>query len=193
MILAGGHYYKCTVNGTTGSTEPAWPTDGTAIVDNLATWVDLGTYTDPYTVGIRLEDMALVSDVQIDGTLSIVAPVSRDYDHTKAWLSSALIFGDLQARVTDFFHQANWTGVWQDSRIGSDTTAKYNNVAYPIAVSNEGAIKERWRIEFTSSTTFKVVGEYHRSARNRHDRSRPGGDQQPNRQDHVPVVRRGLG
>ena len=26
-------------------------------------------------------------------------------------------------------------------------------------MSNEGAIKERWRIEFTSSSTFKVVGE----------------------------------
>jgi hypothetical protein len=49
--------------------------------------------------------------------------------------------------------------VWEDSRIGDDTTAKYNDVSFPILVSNEAAIKERWLIKFSSSTTFDVIGE----------------------------------
>ena len=159
-MLAGTHYYKVTVAGTSDATEPTWPTDGTTVVDNEVTWQDLGAYTEPLTAHLRLEDMALVSDVQIGGTLTVIAPISRAYDKTKAWLSSALIFGDLQARATDFFHQASWTSVWQDSRIGSDTTAKYNNVRLSDRREqrgrHQGALAHRVH---QSSTTYKVVGE----------------------------------
>jgi hypothetical protein len=61
--------------------------------------------------------------------------------------------------VTDFFHQSTWTNVWDDSRIGDDTTAKYNAASYPIAVRNDAAIKQRWLIKFVSSTSFVVIGE----------------------------------
>ncbi|MFH1835804.1 MAG: glycoside hydrolase domain-containing protein [Methanobacteriota archaeon] len=40
-----GHYYKLIVNGTTGSTEPIWPTiSGGEVQDGSARWKEAGTY-----------------------------------------------------------------------------------------------------------------------------------------------------
>jgi hypothetical protein len=36
------HFYKCTVAGTSGVSEPTWPTDGTTVTDGDATWQDMG-------------------------------------------------------------------------------------------------------------------------------------------------------
>ncbi|WP_286694084.1 hypothetical protein [Spongiibacter sp. UBA1325] len=115
--------------------------------------------TTPLTVYDRVEDMVLITDVQISGLVGFNAPLSQNYPAGEAVLSSAVLHGDLRARVYNLFHQASWTGAWSDERIGSDTTAKYNEVAYPLEITNQGSIKERWRISFTSSTNFQVVGE----------------------------------
>jgi len=37
------HLYKCTTGGTTGSTEPTWPTNGGTVNDGTVTWQDMGT------------------------------------------------------------------------------------------------------------------------------------------------------
>lgn len=115
--------------------------------------------TTPLTVYDRVEDMVLLTDVQVSGQLAFNAPLSQEYPAGEAIVSSAVLHGDLRARVYNLFHQASWTGEWSDERIGDDTTAKYNNVAYPIEITNQGSIKERWLIRFTSSTSFEVVGE----------------------------------
>lgn len=42
-VTANGFYYKCTVAGTTGASEPTWPTTvGTTVVDGTATWTCWG-------------------------------------------------------------------------------------------------------------------------------------------------------
>lgn len=115
--------------------------------------------TTPLTVFDRVEDMVLITDVQVSGLIGFNAPLSQDYPANEAVLSSAVLHGDLRARVYNLFHQASWTSVWSDERIGSDTTAKYNDVAFPVEINNQGSIKERWRISFTSSTAFQVIGE----------------------------------
>ena len=74
-------------------------------------------------------------------------------------VSSMLFLGDLQARVGAAFSQETWGGVWADSRIGSPVTAQYQQSANPIAVSNAGAITERWAFIFLTNTTFRLVGE----------------------------------
>jgi flagellar hook protein FlgE len=38
-----GHYYQCTVAGTSGASAPTWPTDGGTVSDGGAAWTDLGT------------------------------------------------------------------------------------------------------------------------------------------------------
>lgn len=115
--------------------------------------------TTPLTVFDRVEDMVLITDVQVSGLVGFNAQLSQDYPAGEAVLSSAVLHGDLRARVYNLFHQASWTGEWSDERIGNDTTAKYNEVAYPVEITNQGSIKERWLIRFTSSTSFEVVGE----------------------------------
>ncbi|MFA7239367.1 MAG: hypothetical protein WC091_04585 [Sulfuricellaceae bacterium] len=125
----------------------------------MRTPLDLTAYAQPLECEHRIEDMALVSDVQITGDITFVAPLAHSYSAANSYISSALIIGDMQARVSKFFSQYTWTGVWSDSLIGSSTTAQYNDTVYPVAVHNLGAIEERWAILFTSAGTFNIVGE----------------------------------
>ena len=125
----------------------------------MADPLDLSAYTEPLVALYRIENMQLVSDVQIGGTITCVSPFSHAFDKAKSYISTALIHGDLQARIKNFFHQYTWTGVWSNERIGDSTIAKYNDVSFPLAVRNDAAIKERWLIKFATSTTFVVIGE----------------------------------
>ncbi|SMC28504.1 hypothetical protein SAMN02746041_03270, partial [Desulfacinum hydrothermale DSM 13146] len=123
------------------------------------TLTDVSGLTAPLTLEDRIEDMALVSDLQINGTLTLTRPLSHDYP-TGSYVSSAYIVGDMFARVTNIFDQATWTGEWSDDRIGSEAGGTYNDTLYPLEVTNKGTIQERWAIIFTSSTAFKLVGEF---------------------------------
>jgi hypothetical protein len=125
----------------------------------MASPLDLSAYTQPLIARHRVEDMALVNEAQINGQISLVGGISRAYDPADTWVSSALIFGDLGSRVHHQFSQATWTNEWKDERIGSNTTAQYNSLLYPIQVDNKNSIRERWALIFTSSTSFNIVGE----------------------------------
>lgn len=114
--------------------------------------------TEPLTVYERIEDMGLATDVQIGGQISLNIPLSQDYPEGSL-ASAAILYGDIHARVYNQFHQASWTGTWSDDRIGNDTTAKYNWLAHPFEITNQGGIKERWAIRFTGPTAFEVIGE----------------------------------
>lgn len=69
----------------------------------------------PLRVEHRIEDMSLISDVQINGQLTFNKPMTHDYPDTDTMISSALIFGDLQSRAHTRFSQESWTNVWQDA------------------------------------------------------------------------------
>ena len=125
----------------------------------MADPLDLSIYTQPLIAYHRREDMRLLTDVQIDGTLKLIEPIEHGYDTDYTYVSSALLMGDLYASVYNVFDQKNWTGDWSDSRIGDPCTANYDLIHYPIETTNRGSIAERWAIIFTSSTDFKVVGE----------------------------------
>jgi len=76
-------------------------------------------------------------------------------------VSSALVAGDLKARVSVLFDQATWNGTtWQDSVSGTAATGTFNDVLAPIEVTNKGAVSERWALVFTNTTTFNVMGEH---------------------------------
>ncbi len=129
---------------------------GTLTID--AGWTGAGI-TQPLTATHRVEDMALLSDVQINGQIELSAPTLHAYPASETYVSSALLYGDLQAIVTSVFDQSTWTGVWSDTLIGSQATAQFDDINYPITCLNESAVTERWRINFTSSTAFQVIGE----------------------------------
>ena len=124
------------------------------------TWGDLSGVSQPLTITDRIEDMAVLTDVQITGQLALSQPLSHDFPLAGTLVANAIIWGTLYARTSVPFDQQTWTGVWSDSLIGSGVAAQFNNTQYPIAVDNNSAIQERWAIIFTSSTAFNVVGEH---------------------------------
>lgn len=124
----------------------------------MAADLSLTGYVTPIAAKHRIEETVLLSDVQINGVVSLTAPLLRDFP-LGSFLSGALLYGDLQARATNLFDQQTWTGVWDDALIGSGATAQYNDIDYPVEVLNNGAITERWRINFTAPTSYQVIGE----------------------------------
>ncbi|MFP6818182.1 MAG: hypothetical protein VCA15_02725, partial [Acinetobacter sp.] len=66
----------------------------------------------------------------------------------------------MQARYTQKFVQQNWNSIWSDQASGGAISANYNDAIYPIVVTNNGAIQERWAIVFTDISAFKCIGEY---------------------------------
>jgi hypothetical protein len=140
--------------------------NGAVINTGFTTDLELGTvtftnvagYSQPVTVQHRIEDMGVVRDVQISGEVTFTRAVTHNYP-LGSYLSSALIAGDLFARTSVVFDQATWTGVFSDAPIGNSATATYNNAQYPIAVTNRGAIAERWALRFTNTNAFEVIGE----------------------------------
>lgn len=145
-------------NGTRlGDAEYAADLDaGTVTLD--ASFVP-GDYSEPLYAVHRVEDMVLIGDVQIGGTLTLIGQLSHDYPAEETLVSSALIAGDLQARWANLFDQATWTNTWSDSLIGDETSAEYNATTYPLTVTNRGAITERWALRFTSTSGGNIVGE----------------------------------
>ncbi len=53
---ANGHFYQCTVAGTSAGTAPAsWPTDGSTFTDGGVTWQDMGTQTSLATTALTFD------------------------------------------------------------------------------------------------------------------------------------------
>lgn len=124
----------------------------------MATPLDLTAYTEPLIGEYAIEDLTLATDVQINGTITCGSTITHDYS-LNAIVSSAVVFGDLQARTEYFFSEETWQDVWENQRVGNPTTAAYNLTQYPIQTTNEGATEDRFSLIFQSSTTVNVVGE----------------------------------
>ena len=120
---------------------------------------DLTGFTEPLRILHRIEDMLLATEVYINGKIETAGALSHEFPLGTTQVSSALLFGDLASRIYDLFSQAVWTAVWSDARIGSNTTGQFNDLQYPVTVTNEEAIEERWAIIFTSANNFTVNGE----------------------------------
>lgn len=124
----------------------------------MAADMDLGDAVLPLRAKHRIEQLNLLSDAQLNGLLSLTTPTERAFPEGSL-VSSALLFGDMFARVENVFDQVTWTNEWSDMRIGANATGEYNTIDYPIEVLNESAVTERWRIHFTGGTSFQVIGE----------------------------------
>ena len=122
-------------------------------------FTDVTGYSQPVTVRSRIETESLCADALIDGTVSLQRPLAHNYPALETYISSVLLGQTLQAGVTQAFSQLAWTSVWEDTRIGEAILAQYDQTTYPIVVSNDGAITQRWALIFTSSTTYRLVGE----------------------------------
>jgi hypothetical protein len=134
-------------------------------VVTMADPLDLTGYVEPLVALHTIEDMALCTDAQITGEVSLGNPLTHAYSADNALCSSAVIVGsqggDVQARYTNLFAQQTWTNVWSDTLIGNapSSGAQYNDINYPIEVLNRDTITQRWALVFISSTSFHIVGE----------------------------------
>ncbi|MBS3953618.1 MAG: hypothetical protein KGZ88_11780 [Methylomicrobium sp.] len=137
------------------------PTDkyATNLDTGVITWGNLAGVSQPLTITDRIEDMAVCTDVQINGTLTLSQPITHVFPANDTLVANAIIFGDLYARTSIPFDQQTWTNVWSDSVIGSGVAAQYNNTQYPIQVDNASCIQEKWALIFTSGSALNVVGQ----------------------------------
>ena len=128
---------------------------GTISVTDVTGWVQ------PVTVKHRIEQMARVADVQIDGTLKLTKQLAHDFP-VGSVVSSAIMAGNLRARALPVFDQQTWDGVtWSDVTVGNPAPATYNDGAFPVVVTNKGAITERFALRvLTGGTDVEVIGEH---------------------------------
>ena len=125
----------------------------------IVTLGDLTGISQPLTLVDRVEDMVVLTDVQVTGHLGLSQPLKHDYPVAGTLVCSALIAQDLFARTSIPFDQQTWSGEWSNTLIGSEVIAQFNQVAFPILVDNATCITERWALIFTSATDFNIVGE----------------------------------
>lgn len=120
---------------------------------------DITAFAQPFTVEHRIEDLLLCAQADISGQVKFTRALTHDFPAGTSFVSSALPFGDMFARVHTYIEQETWTGAWSDELIGTAPLSNFNEGQYPITLTNRGAIDERWALIFTSSTAFRVVGE----------------------------------
>lgn len=125
---------------------------GTVSIANVTGW------SQPVTIQHAIEHVAMVSAVPNDAQVLLNRPLTRAFP-AGSLLSTAVLLGDLQARVSTTYSQQSWGDVWSDTRTGPAIPAQYQDAAYPIAVSNIGAVTERWAIVFKTTTTYDLIGE----------------------------------
>lgn len=123
-------------------------------------FTDVTGYAQPVRVSHRIEDMGLIRDAQIDGTVTFTRALTHAFP-VGSCISSCLRAGDLKARTSLVFDQASWNGTsYLDVLEGDPAQATYNAAGYPITVVNAGAYTERWVLRFKTSTTFDLIGEH---------------------------------
>lgn len=123
--------------------------------------LDLSGYQLPLIAKHTQEEKNLVTEVDIDGTLTLRFATKRAYPIENTYVSSVLICdkGNLQVNVSVPFTQRNWSNVWQDTPIGEQLLNKLNVKDYPIVLTDDGAITERWVIIWKSASQFELYGE----------------------------------
>lgn len=119
--------------------------------------LDLSGYELPLKVMHALEEKSQIADVDIDGTLTLTFATKNAYE--QGYVSSMLVGGNLDVKHSVPFSQKNWDNVWSDEQQGEPILNRLNLKDYPMVLTNDGAIKERWAIVFTSSTQFELYGE----------------------------------
>lgn len=126
------------------------------------TWsepLDLSTYQLPLKVKHGQEEENRIISVDIDGTLTLQFPLRRNYPATNTFVSSALIGGDLQVRVTAPFGQKAFDNIWADERRGDDIRSRLNVTDFPFVLTDDGTTTDRWAIVWRDAMQFDLFSE----------------------------------
>lgn len=121
--------------------------------------IDLSSYKMPLKAIHAQEQRNRVVDLDIDGTLSLLFAANRNYPIENTYVSSLLIGDDLAVRVSVPFTQRSWNNVWQDTPNGDQLLNKLKLTDYPMILTDDGAITDRWLIKFISNAQFELYSE----------------------------------
>lgn len=142
--------------------------DGVPIVTGYTTNLDAGTLTvtsttgwaQPVTVEHSIEQLARTRDVQINGDIGIVGQLTHDFPVGSIVASALAVPGNLRARVSALWDQQTWDAIsWTATNVGNPAPGTYNDALAPIAMTNAGALTEKFALRFLTSTTFTCTGE----------------------------------
>lgn len=127
---------------------------------------DISSYTQPFVCTHTRGEMVLCTDAEITGQVSFAPALVNDYPKASSYVSSALIgpdAGNLQAAYNTKFIQTTWnynpSNLWDDVVHGSSPTANYDDIDYPIQVTDHDTITQRVALIFTSSTAGNIAFE----------------------------------
>ena len=127
----------------------------TAGVVTMANPLDLSAYLQPLAAHHTLREMARISDVEISGHIQLARALTKTFP-AEGYLSTLLTAGDRYARYANLRIIASWQGNFAND--GALAVADYNDVDYPLVVTNEGCIEEDWAVVFETPTTVKIIG-----------------------------------
>lgn len=131
--------------------------------------LDLSAYTGPFEVTAMAYFQALITEVTIGGQigLNFEAPWGFDASSDDLYLSSKLILipdggtQDWRAFYINLHDLVSWGPIdgFEDNPGGGGAAAQYDDNNYPIALTNQGTITEKWVLLFTGANTVNVIGE----------------------------------
>jgi hypothetical protein len=126
----------------------------------FAQTADTASLVMPLTLTHRIEDICAVGRVNIDGTMSLLTQLVHDYSAGDSFVSSAILFATMQARVhTHFTQKIDQSGLFENVLVGDAAVSSYDDINYPILIDNKSAAQERWKIRFTNNSGFELIGE----------------------------------
>ena len=136
-----------------------WDYDLDAGTITFKTSIDLSSYKMPLKAIHAQEQRNRIVDLDIDGTLSLLFAANRNYPIENTYVSSLQIGDDLAVRVSVPFTQKSWNSVWQDTPEGEQLLNKLKLTDYPMILTDDGAITDRWLIKFISNAQFELYSE----------------------------------
>ncbi len=129
---------------------------GTGIV-TMANPLDLSAYVQPLTAYHTIREMVKIQDVDIAGNVKLPINLVKTFP-VGSYLSTLLTAGDRYARYADLRVIQSWQGSFASD--GALAAVAYNDVDFPLIVTNEGTIEEDWAVVVESgNSTVKVIGD----------------------------------
>lgn len=140
-----------------------WDYDLDAGTITWKTPLDLSSYKMPLKVMHAQEEQNRILKADIDGTLSLIFPLKHSYPVENTYVSSVLVSNtpssNLEVHHSIPFTQRNWSNKWQNEPEGEQLLNRLNLLDYPMVLTDDGAITERWLIKWVSSSQFELYGE----------------------------------
>ena len=134
----------------------------TDLANGVLTWaapLDLTGFASPFTLYNRKIHMTRCTRADLSGQITLEMPPTWTIP-AGSKVSSALIVGDLQGRVSNLFTQGAWdsNNAWVEATPNTTPTAVYNQSEYPLGVTNRSNT-DSYALVFTDTTHYNILSK----------------------------------